>query len=298
MQSITLLAAAKINLSLDVVGKRPDGYHLLSTIMQSISLSDRVYIEFDKQGNGIMLLSDAANLPLDERNTAHQAARRFLDAAGLSAGVRIFLEKSIPDQAGLAGGSSDAAAVLHGLSILAGNPLSRERLFALAESIGADVPFCLQGGTVLCEGIGERLTPLPAFTEIPMILIKPDFGISTPWAFSQLNLQNPGKRPQLDAVKQALTARNLPELDAASANLLETVAINTHPILQDLKSRLVHLGAGFAQMSGSGATIFGLFADAQTRDRAIASLSEQLPKSYQVIAAQTQNEGIRTVLTK
>ena len=114
MHSLTVEAAAKINLSLDVVGKRPDGYHLLSTVMQSISLSDRVYLEFDKQGTGLIILSDQPNIPLNERNTAHKAARSFLEATGITAGVRIFLEKRIPDAAGLAGGSSDAAAVLHG----------------------------------------------------------------------------------------------------------------------------------------------------------------------------------------
>lgn len=294
MQSITLEAAAKINLSLDVIGKRPDGYHLLSTIMQSIALSDRVYIEFDKQGNGIILLSNDENIPLDERNTAHKAARLFLAAAGLNAGVRIYLEKKIPDQAGLAGGSSDAAAALRGLNRLAGHPLTPERLHELAEKIGADVSFCLKGGTVLCEGIGEILSPLPDFADIPLILIKPDFGVSTPWAFSQLDLQNPGRRPDLLQVKQALLERNLEALSLSAANVLETVALTAHPVLAEIKNQLLLSGAQFAQMSGSGATVFGLYADDLTRDLALDALSKNLPASYRVIASRTQREGIQT----
>ncbi|MDD2534089.1 MAG: 4-(cytidine 5'-diphospho)-2-C-methyl-D-erythritol kinase [Eubacteriales bacterium] len=287
MQTITQNAAAKINLSLDVVGKRPDGYHLLSTVMQSISLSDRVYIEFDKLGNGLILLADQAHIPLDERNTAHRAARRFLDAAGLSAGVRIFLEKHIPDAAGLAGGSSDAAAVLTGLSKLTGHPLSVAQLHEITTSIGADVPFCYQGGTVLCEGIGEIMTPLVAFEQTPMILIKPDFGISTPWAFSQLNLENLGPRPDYDRLYAAMTTHNLVAMDAATANVLETVALPAYPVLDDLKARLKTLGAGFSRMSGSGPTVFGLFDTVALRDAAYQALTAELPKTYQVISCET-----------
>lgn len=293
MQTITIHAAAKINLSLDVVGKRPDGYHLLATVMQSISLSDRVYIEFDRQGNGLILLADQPGIPLDERNTAHRAARRFLDAAGLSAGVRIFLEKHIPDAAGLAGGSSDAAAVLLGLSELTGNPLSSVQLHQIATSIGADVPFCYQGGTVLCEGIGEILTPVAAFTPIPLLLIKPDFGISTPWSFSQLNFQNLGPRPDHGRLFEAMAARDLLTMDAVTANVLETVAIPVYPILNELKDRLKSLGAGFARMSGSGPTVFGLFDSIATRDTAQKTLKAELPDSYRVLACETQAMGVQ-----
>lgn len=295
MQSITVLAAAKINLSLDVVGKRPDGYHLLSTIMQSISLSDRVYIEFDKQGNGIILLADKDHIPLDARNTAYRAAQSFLASAGLTAGVRIFLEKKIPDAAGLAGGSSDAAAVLCGLSHLAGHPLTKNQLLDLAVTVGADVPFCYQGGTVLCEGIGEVMTPLKPFTGVPLILVKPDFGISTPWAFSQLKLADLGQRPQPEQLLAALDARDLAQLEAATANVLETVALEAQPVLRDLKARLKALGAGLAMMSGSGPTVYGLFADPATRDQALQILKSELPASYQLFAAETQAEGCKLV---
>ncbi|MBP1757407.1 MAG: 4-(cytidine 5-diphospho)-2-C-methyl-D-erythritol kinase [Firmicutes bacterium] len=293
MHSLTVEAAAKINLSLDVVGKRPDGYHLLSTVMQSISLSDRVYIELDRQGNGLIILSDRPNIPLDERNTAHKAARRFLEATGISAGVRIFLEKKIPDAAGLAGGSSDAAAVLYGLSELCGHPLDMARLYEIAAAVGADVPFCFHGGTVLCEGIGEILTPLPVFEQVPLILIKPDFGISTPWAFSQLNLADLGPRPDNSQLMTAMAQKDLAAMQTATANVLETVSLPAYPVLGELKQQLQDLGAGLAMMSGSGPTVFGLFGSVAQRDQALAQLKTQLPDTYQVFAAMTQAQGLR-----
>ncbi len=291
MQALTVEAAAKINLSLDVVGKRPDGYHLLSTIMQSITLSDRVYIELDKQGNGLIVLSDRPDIPTDERNTAYKAARRFLDATGLTAGVRIFIEKKIPEAAGLAGGSSDAAAVLHGLSALCGHPLDQSHLLQIATSVGADVPFCLHGGTVLCEGIGEIMTPLATLDQVPLILVKPDFGIATPWAFSQLDLAELGPRPDHARLISAMQNKDLTAMREATANVLETVSIKAHPVLDSLKLQLRELGAGLAMMSGSGPTVFGLFDTAALRDQAFIAIKSQLPVSYQCFAANTQAFG-------
>ena len=295
MQKLTLEACAKINLSLDVAGTRPDGYHLLTTVMQSISLSDRVYIELDRQGNGLMLLADDTTIPTDERNTAYKAARRFLDATGIDAGVRIFLEKSIPVEAGLAGGSSDAAAVLHGLNELCGKPLSHDKLMEIATSIGADVPFCLIGGTVLCTGIGEILTPLEAFARVPMILVKPDFGISTPWAFQRYDEHPEGPHPNHSHLFSAMQRRDLSAMQEATANVLESVSIKAHPILDSLKQQLLDLGAGMALMSGSGPTIFGLFREAAHRDRAYATLETRLPDGYRIFSATTRSQGLRIV---
>lgn len=291
MQALTVEAAAKINLSLDVVGKRPDGYHLLSTIMQSVSLSDRVYIELDRQGNGLIVLSDRPDIPTDDRNTASKAARRFLEATGLSAGVRIFIEKRIPAAAGLAGGSSDAAAVLLGLSKLCGQPLSPGQLLQIAASIGADVPFCLQGGTQLCEGIGEIMTPLDNFDHVPLILVKPDFGIATPWAFSQLSLADLGPRPDTEKLVSGMRRKDLAAMREATANVLETVSIKAHPVLVTLKSQLAELGAGMAMMSGSGPTVFGLFDSAAQRDLAFQAIKDRLPATYQCFTANTQAFG-------
>ncbi|MDD2459241.1 MAG: 4-(cytidine 5'-diphospho)-2-C-methyl-D-erythritol kinase [Eubacteriales bacterium] len=293
MQSLTLEANAKINLSLDVAGTRPDGYHLLTTVMQSVSLSDRVYLELDRQGNGLILLANDPSIPLDEHNTAHKAARLFLDAAGIDAGVRIFLEKSIPTEAGLAGGSTDAAAVLYGLNELCAKPLSQEKLLELAARIGADVPFCLVGGTVLCTGIGEILTPLEAFARVPLILVKPDFGISTPWAFQRYD-ENPALlHPNHSRLFSAMQRRDLFAMQEATANVLESVSIKVHPILDSLKQQLLDLGAGMALMSGSGPTVFGLFRETAHRDRAHAALEKRLPDGYRIFSVTTRGQGLR-----
>ncbi len=291
MQSLTVAVPAKINLSLDVVGRRADGYHLLQSIMQSVSLYDEVYVELDRQGQGIILLCDRPGIPLDDRNTCYRAAGQFLAQAGLMAGVRIFLHKRIPEAAGLAGGSSDAAGVLYALSELCDHPLSLARLQGVAARIGADVPFCLQGGTVLCEGIGEALTPLPPFTGVPLLLVKPDFGLSTPWVFRQLNLASLGLRPDHPAIQAALAAFDLEGLAVSTANVLESVSIPAHPELSLIKQALHEAGATVAMMSGSGPTVFGLFANSQLRDAAQAVLPARLPPRCQLLAAETVSLG-------
>lgn len=293
MKSLTLEACAKINLSLDVAGTRPDGYHLLTTVMQSVSLSDRVYLELDRQGNGLILLANDPAIPLDERNTAHKAARHFMAAAGIDAGVRIFLEKAIPMEAGLAGGSADAAAVLFGLNELCGKPLTMAQLLELAVKTGADVPFCLTGGTVLCTGIGEILTPLEAFARVPLILVKPDFGISTPWAFQRFDEYPAAVRPNHSKLFSAMQRRDLQAMQDATANVLESVSLKAHPILDSLKQQLLDLGAGMAQMSGSGPTVFGLFRETAHRDRAYAALEQRLPDGYRIFSATTLGHGLR-----
>ncbi len=295
MQSLTLEANAKINLSLDVTGTRPDGYHLLTTVMQSVSLSDRVYLELDRQGNGLILLANDLSIPLNDRNTAHKAARLFLDAAGIDAGVRIFLEKAIPTEAGLAGGSTDAAAVLYGLNELCGSPLSMKQLLELAVKIGADVPFCLVGGTALCTGVGEILTPLEAFARVPLILIKPDFGISTPWAFQRYDENPATSHPNHSRLFSAMQRHDLKAMQDASVNVLESVSLTAHPVLDSLKQHLLDLGAGMALMSGSGPTIFGLFRETAHRDRAHAALEKRLPDGYQIFSVTTRGQGLRVI---
>jgi 4-diphosphocytidyl-2-C-methyl-D-erythritol kinase len=294
MQAMTVQVPAKINLSLDVTGRRPDGYHLLSTIMQSISLFDQVYVEIDRQGKGIILLCDRPGIPLDERNTCHRAASLFLDAARIEAGVRIFLQKQIPEAAGLAGGSSDAAGVLYALSELFGHPLKPVQLQALAVQVGADVPFCLRGGTILCEGIGEVLTPLPAFADQLVILVKPGFGLATPWVFKQLDLAHLAPRPRQKEVCDALAHLDLAALAQATANVLESVSIKAHPLLAEIKQALLAAGASLAMMSGSGPTIFGLFASEDLQKSALARLPDLLPAGCQIYAARTLAQGPRT----
>jgi 4-diphosphocytidyl-2-C-methyl-D-erythritol kinase len=302
MRQITVAAPAKINLSLDVTGRRSDGYHLLSTIMQSIDLADRVTVKIDPasaSGRHIGLSCSRGGLPLDGRNTAYRAAALYLEIASLNLDLQIYIEKTIPASAGLAGGSADAAAVLYALDCLFPGQLDRPALFAAAARIGADVPFCLQGGTALCEGIGEILTPLPPLAGIPVLLAKPGFGLSTPWVFSRLNMQDldqTGCRPAQDRVLAAVTAKDLPALAGATGNALESVSLPAYPVLRQLKSRLLEAGAAFALMSGSGPTVYGLFADAGRRDAALAAIgADPRQENLLLVPANTVATGPRAV---
>jgi len=294
MATMTVLAPAKINLSLDVTGKRADGYHLLSTVMQSISMYDRVTVSLDHQQQGIILACGRAPIPADSRNTAWRAAALFCEATGLSDGIRIDIEKKIPTAAGLAGGSSDAAAVLFALNRLLPGRISHEQLFSLAAQIGADVPFCLAGGTVLCEGIGEILTPLVPWPELPVLLIKPAFGMSTPWVFSRFRMDASGRRPDQLAVLQAIAERDINLLAASTANVLESVSLAARPELAEIKNMLLAAGAAMALMSGSGPSVFGLFAHADDCLFARDWLTARLPADTIVIATQSTAAGLVT----
>lgn len=294
MHSIIVRAPAKINLSLDVTGKRHDGYHLLSTVMQSIGLYDRVTVSLDPRLSGIQLSCGRAPIPADSRNTAWRAAALFCETAKLTDGVRIVIEKKIPTAAGLAGGSSDAAAVLFALDQLLPASIDRAHLFALAGQIGADVPFCLTGGTILCEGIGEILTPLAPWPDLSVLLVKPAFGMSTPWVFSRYRLDSPCRRPDQPAVLSALAAHDLNLLAASTANVLESVSVSARPELAQIKTMLMASGAAVALMSGSGPTIFGLFAHDRDCLAARDSLTAGLPADTIVIATSTIAAGPQT----
>lgn len=291
MLRLAVRAPAKINLSLDVVGRRADGYHLLSTVMQSLELTDLVTVGLNPANAGICLTCNRRNLPLDNRNTAWKAARLFLDAIGVTDGVAINLTKNIPAAAGLAGGSADAAAVLYALDRLYPDRITRDALFTLAARVGADVPFCLHGGTVLCEGIGELLTPLPSFAGIPVLLCKPDFGLSTPWVFSHLDLKHLGRRPDQPAVLESLRQADLAALASVTANVLESVSLPAYPVLQILKSELAAAGASLTLMSGSGPTVFGLFSDAAACEAARKRLASRVPAGTLVLSTRTSASG-------
>ncbi|HBP39209.1 MAG TPA: 4-(cytidine 5'-diphospho)-2-C-methyl-D-erythritol kinase [Clostridiales bacterium] len=291
MTCLSVRAAAKINLSLDVVGRREDGYHLLSTVMQTVELADRLTIRLEPEHPGIRLICPQTGIPLDSRNTVWKAAAFFLEATGAGVGLTIRLDKQIPAAAGLAGGSADAAAVLYGLDRLLPDRLSRPRLFELAARIGADVPFCLQGGTVLCEGIGEKLTILPPLGRFPVLLCKPDFGLSTPWVFSRLKREQLGKRPDQQAVIAALADRDLPALARHTANVLESVSLPAYPVLRELKRHLAADGAALALMSGSGPTVFGLFEDPAACAAARARLAGIAPPGALILQTWTCPSG-------
>ena len=293
IKSQTLMAPAKINLALDVVGRREDGYHLLWTVMQSIALADRVTVKAGPGLKGIKITCGASGVPSDEENTAWRAARLFAAAAKLQEGVHITLGKNIPAAAGLAGGSSDAAAVLAALDQLYPQHVSREQLFELAARIGADVPFCLLGGTALGEGVGEILTPLPAWEQLPILLCKPNFGIHTSWVFERFRLSDAGSRPDRRAVLEAVQRHDLDALAEVTGNVLESVSLKAYPELMRIKNLMREAGAALTLMSGSGPTIFGVFRDEHAGAAAQVYLTKKLPEDTIILRSKTIADGPR-----
>lgn len=252
-------AYAKINLSLDVVGKREDGYHLLRMIMQSIDLYDLINI--DLKGAGIELSCDKAYVPNDSRNIAYKAAELFLKEYGIDSGVSIDIQKNIPVAAGLAGGSADAAAVLKGMRDLLKPEITDDELMGLGVRIGADVPYCIAGGTALCEGIGEKITRLDPFRDKILILVKPPFGVSTKTVYQKLDVGKIRIHPPTNRLIKAMREQDLNYVSKNMKNVLENVTLNRKHTLKLIKDELVVLGAIGSMMSGSGPSVFGFFED-------------------------------------
>ena len=295
-------APVKVNLFLHMAGRREDGYHLLYSCMQTISVFDEISVEIDPVKDGekgeVILVSDSGRLPADpEKNTAVAAARRFLRKAGEeNRRVTIRLVKNIPSEAGLGGGSSDAATVLLALDELLPGKVSRQELAEIALSIGADVPFFLCGGTVLCEGVGEILSPMPALSGIPMLLLKPPAGVSTPYCYKEWDKTgseciSEQEKAQLKKDLQDMEdpASHLQELCRSWSNDLEGPAVASVSEIRDGIDSLIENGARFAAMSGSGSAVFGLFEDEETRDQARNSQSIQslIEKGWWVQTAET-----------
>lgn len=259
MSRIEVQAPAKINLTLDIVGKREDGYHLLESVFQAVGVYDTLLIE-QTEGSEIVLTSPNRFLPCNPKNIAYQAAERFFAATNTRCGLHIHIEKHIPSQAGLGGGSADGAAVLFALNRLLHTNLSPEALCAIGAQVGADVPFFLLGGTVLVEGIGERLTPLRPLPKLPLVIAKGKAGVSTPEAYRLLDgLSRPQKR-RTKAVLAAVNQRHIGNLARACGNHFEA-AIHL-PEIDAIRTTLHSGGAGCAVMSGSGAAVYGLCASA------------------------------------
>jgi len=259
---VELEAFAKINLGLDVLSRREDGYHLLRTVMQTVDLCDRITIRREAE-KGIRLSCDLPSLPADEKNLAYRAAALLQDIYRLPGGVGIGLKKNIPMAAGLAGGSADAAAVLRGMNRLYDLGLTREELEKHASKLGADVPFCISGGTVLAEGIGEKLTVLPDIPDCAVVIVKPDFDVSTAEAFRDLHaeLLPESIHPDMDSVLSAIRAGDVPKAARSMGNILETVTERKYPVIGEIKREMKKAGAWGALMSGSGSSVFGLFPD-------------------------------------
>lgn len=260
-------APAKINLSLDVLKKRSDNYHELKMIMQTVSLYDEIDIERD---NKISINSNKKDIPLDNRNLAWKAAELFFEHTHISGGCKIYIEKNIPDGAGLGGGSSDAATVLMTLNKIYNTNLSNKELQDIAVKIGADVPFFIVGGTCLAEGIGEKLTKIENKTNPYILIYKPEFSISTKWVYENLNLDN---KPSYDIMPiiNDLKEGNISFADKIF-NYLEEVSISEYPEISNIKLKLKSLGAKGTLMSGSGSSVFGIFTDKNTAKQAYKTL--------------------------
>lgn len=250
-------APAKINLTLDVLHKRPDGYHELKSVMTTVDLYDRLELS-ELQDDAVVIESQVGIIPVDEKNLAYQAASLVKEHFGIQKGVHIKLDKHIPVSAGLAGGSSDAAATLRGLNRLWQLDLSIEELKRLGEEIGSDVPFCVQGKTALATGRGEQLTPLPSPPHCWVILAKPAVNVSTAEIYRRLDLQAIVERPQTEWLIEALERKDYKAMCASLGNVLESSTLPLYPQVEQLKSCMIRLGADGVLMSGSGPTVFGL----------------------------------------
>lgn len=263
MQQITLYANAKINLALDVLNRRPDGYHTVRMIMQSLALCDTLTLRKTEQPGIVLTAQNPQHYPdvtWDEHNLIYKAARLFMDTYPVEGGVQITIDKQIPVAAGLAGGSSDAAATLKGLVQLFEQNLSTEDLQKLGVKLGADVPYCIQLGTALSEGIGEILTPLKPAPALYCTLVKPAAAISTKYVYEHLDLAA-AQHPDIDTALHAIETADIIKLCANLDNILEPVAQTLCPEVAAIEEKLKKLGALGACMSGSGPTVFGLFAD-------------------------------------
>lgn len=273
MAGLEISAHAKINLSLDVLGKRENGYHDLRMIMQTVSLHDTVQLE--ALPGGISLECNSRWVPQDGTNIAWKAASLLIDQYGIKSGVKIKIIKRIPVAAGLAGGSTDAAAVLRGMNELFSLGLGYDELRRLGKQLGADVPYCVSGGTKLAEGIGERLTALPDFSGVDIVLVKPKIGVSTAWVFGNLDITGivESDRPNTNMLGQAIAQRDIKTVSRTMKNVLEMVTIPKYNIVQEAKDRLLDLGALGSMMSGSGPTVFGIFSDNRAAAEAWGKLS-------------------------
>lgn len=274
MTELSLKALAKINLGLDVIRKREDGYHQVRMIMQTIHLYDRIVLTRTKDSD-IKVETNLFFLPSNENNLVHKAAALLKDEFKIKDGVYINLKKHIPVSAGLAGGSSDAAAVLYGMNRMFQLGLSLSDLKERGVKIGADVPYCLMRGTALAEGIGEELTVLKSAPKCPVLIAKPAINVSTKSVYENLKLDGKMKHPNIDALMKDIERGDLKSLASNMGNVLETVTIPDYPVIAELKKEMIRLGALNAMMSGSGPTVFGLFEHVDQAKHAYKKMREK-----------------------
>ncbi len=280
MKKIRIKAYAKINLAIDVLGKRKDGYHDVRMIMQEIDLYDEVVIQETLDSN-IKIHTNLEYLPENRENLAYKAAEIFMQAFGIKKGVEIDIQKNIPVSAGLAGGSTDAAAVLKGLNLL-WKTKAENQLMALGKKIGADVPFCINGGCALAEGIGDQLKPVTGL-DCFILLCKPNIRVSTAEVYQKLQLSDIINRPNIDEMVEHLNQKaSIEEIRENMVNVLETVTMKEYPILYNIKKKLLECRGEASLMSGSGPTVFGVFKDYDRGKSAYVNLKKTYNETYLV----------------
>ena len=267
MDKLELKALGKINLGLDVLGRRENGYHDVRMVMQTLYLYDNVTLQ-KKSAPGIEIDSNLFYLPNDEDNIAWKAAKLLIDEFDIKDGIRIHLDKHIPVAAGMAGGSSNAAAVLYGMNQMFRLGLSQNELMERGVKLGADVPYCIMRGTALAEGIGEQLTALPPMVKCPILIAKPQISVSTKFVYENLKLDENTVHPDIDRLVEDIRRKDFAAITSDMGNVLETVTIPNYPVIAEIKEHMMEHGAAGAMMSGSGPTVFGLFDD---KEKAVAA---------------------------
>lgn len=263
MESIRLKARAKVNLGLDVLGKRDDGYHEVRMVMQTVGIYDRLIMTMIPRDE-IHIISNLAFLPVNENNLVYKAVKLIKDEYHISEGIEVDLNKFIPVAAGMAGGSTDAASAMFGMNKMFDLNMSMGRMMELGVRLGADVPYCVMRGTALAEGIGEKLTRLTPVPHLWMLVAKPPINVSTKLVYENLDLGGVAKHPDIDGIIKAIEEQNVERIAQSMGNVLESVTIPLYPVINTIKQDMMNHGAINAMMSGSGPTVFGIFPDGQT----------------------------------
>ena len=289
MNSIQLKSRAKINLSIDVLGKRPDGYHLVEMIMQTIDLFDIIKI-FSIEEDKIIIESNSKDIPLDSKNIVYKAADLIKNHCNIRKGIKIYIEKNIPIAAGMAGGSSNAAAVLVGLNKLWNLNLSKDELKVLGLKLGADVPFCIEGEASLAENIGEKLTKIDGLSQDAFVLVcKPDLFVSTKEIYEEIDSKIIEKRPNNKLLIQLLKENNIEMLAKNMYNVLEEVTKEKYPVIKEIEKVMMENDALGSMMSGSGPTVFGLYDNKEQAENCKQILLESFKQVYVV---KVHNKGV------
>ncbi|BDF03304.1 4-(cytidine 5'-diphospho)-2-C-methyl-D-erythritol kinase [[Clostridium] hylemonae] len=287
MDKLELKALAKVNLGLDVLGRRSSGYHDVRMVMQTVYLYDQVIMERKKKP-GIEVETNLYFLPVNENNLAYKAAKLLMDEFKIKEGIKITLKKHIPVAAGMAGGSSNAAAVLYGMNRMFSLKLSEEELMERGVALGADVPYCIMRGTVLAEGIGEVLTPLAPMPKCHILIAKPPISVSTKFVYDELDSHEITKHPDIDGIIAGLNGQDLARIAGSLGNVLEEVTVREYPVIEQIKNTMKEQGALNAIMSGSGPTVFGIFEE-KSRAREAGRKIKETGATKQVYVTNVHN---------